>query len=93
MLKIEYQGQFKKDFKLAVKRGCNIAELQRVITLLANEQPLPDKYRDHALSNSKDYKDVRECHIQPDWLLIYKIYNESLILKLIRTGSHADLFE
>lgn len=88
MLKIEYQGQFKKDFKLAVKRGCDIAEFQKVISLLANEQPLPEKYRDHALVNSREYKGVRECHIQPDWLLIYKIYNDSLILKLIRTGSH-----
>ncbi len=93
MLRIEYQGQFKKDFKLAVKRGCDIAELQKVISLLANEQPLPKKYRDHALINSKNYKDVRECHIQPDWLLIYKICNENLILKLIRTGSHSELFK
>lgn len=92
MLKIEYQGQFKKDFKLAVKRGCNIAELQKVISFLVNEQPLPEKYRDHALTNSREYKDVRECHIQPDWLLIYKIYNDRLILKLIRTGTHSDLF-
>lgn len=93
MLKIEYQGQFKRDFKLAVKRGCDIAELQKVISLLVNEQSLPEKYRDHALTNSKEYKNVRECHIEPDWLLIYKIYNDSLILKLIRTGSHSDLFE
>lgn len=92
MLKIAYQGQFKKDFKLAVKRGCNIAELQNVISLLANEQTLPEKYCDHALTNSREYKDVRECHIQPNWLLIYKIYKDSLILKLIRTGSHSDLF-
>ncbi|MDE5990221.1 MAG: type II toxin-antitoxin system YafQ family toxin [Clostridia bacterium] len=92
MLKIEYQGQFKKDFKLAVKRGCDIAELQNVISLLANEQPLPEKYRDHALTNSREYKDVRECHIQPNWLLIYKVYKDCLILKLIRTGSHSDLF-
>ena len=92
MLKIQYQGQFKKDFKLAVKRGCEIAELQKVISLLANEQPLPEKYRDHALTNSREYKGVRECHIQPDWLLIYKVYNDCLILKLIRTGSHSDLF-
>ncbi|MCM1195018.1 MAG: type II toxin-antitoxin system YafQ family toxin [Corallococcus sp.] len=92
MLRIKYQGQFKKDFKLAIKRGCNIAELQKVIALLANEQPLPEKYLDHTLTNSKEYKDVRECHIQPNWLLIYKIDNDSLILKLIRTGSHSDLF-
>ena len=92
MLKIEYQGQFKKDFKLAVKRGCDIAEFQRVVSFLANEQPLPEKYRDHALTDTKEYNGVRECHIQPDWLLIYKIFKDSLILKLIRTGSHSDLF-
>ncbi len=93
MLKIEYQGQFKKDFKLALKRGCNVAEFQKVVSLLASEQPLPAKYRDHALTDSREYKDVRECHIQPDWLLIYKIYNDRLVLKLIRTGSHSDLFK
>ena len=92
MLRIEFQGQFKKDYKLAVKRGCDVAEFKRVITFLANEQPLPQKYCDHALMNTKKYKDVRECHIEPDWLLIYKIYRDRLILKLIRTGSHSDLF-
>ena len=69
-----------------------MVEFQKVISLLANEQPLPAKYRDHALTSTKEYKDVRECHIQPDWLLIYKVYKDSLILKLIRTGSHSDLF-
>lgn len=92
MLQIEYLGQFKKDFKLAVKRGCDIAQLQKVITLLAEQQPLPQQYRDHALTDSKEYKDVRECHIKPDWLLIYKVLQEKLILLLIRTGSHSDLF-
>lgn len=92
MLKIEYQAQFKKDFKLAVKRGCDIAEFQNVVFLLVNESPLPEKYRDHALTNTKDYKGVRECHIQPDWLLIYKVCEDRLILKLIRTGTHFDLF-
>ncbi len=93
MLKIEYQGQFKKDFKLAIKRGCNIAELRKVISLLVSEQPLPEKYRDHALINSGGHKDVRECHIQPDWLLIYKVQKDCIILKLIRTGSHSGLFK
>lgn len=92
MLKIEYQGQFKKDYKLALKRGCDPRALQEVITLLANEQKLPEKYRDHALADTKQYKGVRECHIEPDWLLIYKIYNDILTLKLIRTGTHSDLF-
>ena len=92
MLKVVFTGQFKKDYKLAVKRGCDPKELEEVITLLVNEQPLPEKYRDHALTNSRDYKDMRECHIEPDWLLVYKILKETLILRLIRTGSHSDLF-
>jgi mRNA interferase YafQ len=89
MLKPEFTGQFKKDYKLAIKRGCKQEALQEVITLLVNEQPLPDKYRDHALVN---YRNMRECHIEPDWLLVYKIVQEKLVLKLIRTGSHSDLF-
>jgi mRNA interferase YafQ len=92
MLKPEFTGQFKRDYKLAIKRGCKPETLQEVITLLVNEQPLPDKYRDHALENSRNYKDMRECHIEPDWLLVYKIVRENLILKLIRTGTHSDLF-
>ncbi len=92
MLKPEFTGQFKKDYKLAVKRGCNPKKLERVIELLCNEQPLPESYRDHALVNSRNYKDMRECHIEPNWLLVYKIYRDCLILKLIRTGSHSDIF-
>ena len=92
MLKPEFTGQFKRDYKLAVKRGCNPKKLEEVITLLCNEQPLPEAYRDHALTNSRNYKDMRECHIEPDWLLVYKVVRETLILKLIRTGSHSDLF-
>ena len=92
MLKPEYSVQFKKDYKLAVKRGCNPKKLEDVITLLCEEKPLPEKYKDHALTNSHNFKNVRECHIEPDWLLVYKIYQNRLILKLIRTGSHSDLF-
>lgn len=92
MLKIEFTGQFKRDYKLAVKRGCDPKKLEKVITLLRNEQPIPASYKDHALNNSKNYKDLRECHIEPDWLLVYKIIKETLILKLIRTGTHSDLF-
>ena len=92
MLKIKYHGQFKKDYKLAVKRGCNIQELKLVISLLASESTLPKKYRNHALSDSKDYKNMWECHIEPDWLLIYQITKDELILTLVRTGSHSDLF-
>ncbi|MBQ8849282.1 MAG: type II toxin-antitoxin system YafQ family toxin [Clostridia bacterium] len=92
MLKIEFTCQFKKDYKLAVKRGCSPEELMKVVSILADEQPLPEKYRDHALENSRNYRNVRECHIKPDWLLIYKIYDDRLILELIRTGTHSDLF-
>ena len=92
MLKPEFTGQFKKDYKLAIKRGFDPKKLEEVIRLLCEEQPLPESYRDHALTTSRNYKDVRECHIEPDWLLVYKIYKKSLILELIRTGSHSDLF-
>ncbi len=92
MLTIKYQGQFKKDYKLAVRRGCNIHELEYVIRMLAEEQVLPEKYRDHALTDSKDYKGMRECHIESDCLLIYQIVRNELILNLVRTGSHSDLF-
>ncbi len=92
MLKPVFSGQFKKDYKLAVKRGCDPKKLEKVISMLCSEQSLPDAYRDHALTDSKDYKGMRECHIQPDWLLVYKVVREILVLKLIRTGTHSDLF-
>ena len=92
MLKVEYQGQFKKDYKLALRRGLKPELLEEVISMLVNEIPLPPKYRDHPLVNSRKYKDMRECHIQSDWLLVYQVVREALILRLIRTGSHSDLF-
>ena len=93
MLKIEFTGQFKKDYKLAIRRGCDPQDLTTVISLLAAERPLPEKYRDHPLENSRNYKRMRECHIKPDWLLIYKTYADRLVLELIRTGTHSDLFD
>lgn len=92
MLKVEFTGQFKRDYKLALKRGCNPVLLQEVVSMLLREQVLPEKYRDHALTNSRDYKNMRECHVEPDWLLIYSVQHDTLVLKLIRTGSHSDLF-
>ena len=85
-----WSNQFKKDYKLAMKRGLPIEELDNVIRLLAEDDPLPEKYKDHDLSGS--WKGFRECHIQPDWLLIYRVFNNNLILSLSRTGSHSDLF-
>lgn len=92
MLKPVFTGQFKRDYKLAIKRGCDIEKLSTVIGFLCDEQPLPEIYRDHALVNSRNYQDMRECHIEPDWLLVYKVQRDTLFLKLIRTGSHSDLF-
>ena len=92
MLKPEFTGQFKRDYKLALKRGCDPNALQTVIALLMSEAPLPERYRDHALASSRNYKGMRECHIEPDWLLVYQVVRETLILRLIRTGSHSDLF-
>ena len=82
--------QFKKDFKLAKKRGCDMALLKNVITMLANGEQLPSKYMNHFLSGR--YGGYQECHIESDWLLVYKIVESKLILSLIRTGTHSDLF-
>ena len=90
MLTIRYDVSFKKDFKRIVKRGYNIKLLEQVIEMLANGQTLPQKMKDHSLTGN--YSDFRECHIMPDWLLIYKINNDELILYLTRTGTHSDLF-
>ena len=90
MIDIQYEKSFKKDYKRMLKRGCNPQNLQDVLSFLVNQQPLPEKYRDHYLSGN--YAGYRECHIEPDWLLIYKIFNDKLVLVLTRTGSHSDLF-
>ena len=90
MLTIKYQTTFKKDYKRIVKRGYDIRLLEEVITILAEQKPLPENYRDHNLSGN--YAGCRECYITPDWLLIYEIQNDELILCLTRTGSHSDLF-
>ncbi len=92
MLTIEFSNQFKKDYKLATKRGYDMAKLMDVISLLKNEEVLPAKYNDHPLKGIKKSMGVRECHIEPDWLLVYRIKNDKLILQLIRTGTHSDLF-
>ena len=89
---IKRTAQFKKDYKKAVKSGCSEEAFREVLGYLVGQIPLPAKYHDHRLADSRDYKNVHECHIYPDWLLIYRIQKEELILELIRTGSHSDLF-
>lgn len=81
--------QFKKDFKLAMKRSMKIELLEEVIAMLAMGETLPDKHKDHALTGN--WVGHRECHILPDWLLIYRIEDEVLVLTLARTGTHSDL--
>ena len=84
-------GRFKKSLKLARKRGLDIDLLDSVVERLINGIPLENKYKDHALSGN--FKGFRECHIQPDWLLIYFIEDDVLTLTLVDTGTHADLFK
>lgn len=90
MLEIQASNRLKKDLKIAEKRGYDLSKFIDVVNTLARAEPLPSKNHDHELSGN--YAGFRECHIQPDWLLIYKIYNSDLILFLSRTGTHADLF-
>lgn len=90
MLTIKYQTAFKKDYKRIKKRGYDIRLLEKTIELLATGQGLPAEYHDHSLSG--DYSGCRECHIAPDWLLVYEIVERDLVLYLTRTGTHSDLF-
>lgn len=90
MLTINYQTAFKKDYKRIKKRGYDLSLLFDVIEMLAQEKPLPPRYKDHALVG--DYAGCRECHIAPDWLLIYEIHASRLTLYLTRTGSRSDVF-
>lgn len=90
MLRIRYEGSFKKDYKRILRRGYDARLLGAVLELLAGGEILPDKYRDHSLSGNR--AGFRECHITPDWLLIYRIDKANLTLQLVRTGTHSDLF-
>ena len=83
-------NQFKKDVKIAKKRGCDLEDVRKVIKILAEGKTLVEKYRDHLLTG--DYAGFRECHVSPDWLLVYRIEKKELRLFLFRTGTHSDLF-
>ena len=87
---IVWTTQFKKDYKLALKRHLNIDLLDDIIQALSRGETLPEKNKDHPLSG--DWTGHRECHIQPDWLLVYRIEDDVLVLTLARTGTHSDLF-
>lgn len=89
-LKVIWTSRFKKDYKLAIKRNLDIDLLDNTIRMLAASQPLPEEYNDHQLTGN--LKDYRECHIEPYWLLMYRIEKDILVLTLQRTGTHSDLF-
>ena len=88
--KIERTLRFKKDYKLIKKRGYDVRRLEDVVKILAKGEALPAEYLDHPLKG--DYKGCRECHVAPDWLLIYEVVENTLKLYLTRTGTHSDLF-
>jgi mRNA interferase YafQ len=87
---VKFTSKFKKDYKLAMKRGYPINLMEKTVSLLADGTALPEQYMDHALFGN--WAEYRECHIQGDWLLIYRIEGDVLVLTLARTGTHSDLF-
>ncbi|MCF8260466.1 MAG: type II toxin-antitoxin system YafQ family toxin [Melioribacteraceae bacterium] len=88
-MRLVYSSQFKKDYKKIKRQNRDIAQLETVVITLLNKEPLPPKYKDHKLSGR--WNSFRDCHIEPDWVLIYQITNDALILE--RTGSHSELFK
>lgn len=90
MYAVTATSRFKKDVKALQKRGYDMALLTGIIELLARGEKLPRSYADHGLNG--EWSDFRECHIQPDWILIYRIDGKMLVLTLTRTGTHSDLF-
>ena len=88
--RVRYAKRIKRDLKLVEKQGKDLNKFKALVDILANGLRVPDEYLDHPLKG--DYKGCRECHIEPDWLLIYRIEVDILILTLTRTGSHSDLF-
>ena len=91
--KIKISSKFKKNYKKILKQGKDRNKFIYVLRKLSSGQKLDINYKDHALINDKTYKDCRECHIEPDWLLIYKVKEDELVLLLFATGSHSDLFD
>ncbi len=91
--KIKYSNDFKKSYKKIAKQGKNLNKLKIVINKLANKEPLEQRYKDHPLYNDKRFKGCRDCHIEPDWVLIYKYIENEIILLLVNTGSHSEVLD
>ncbi|MBD9098989.1 type II toxin-antitoxin system YafQ family toxin [bacterium] len=89
---VQYTSRFKKEFKKIIKQGKDEIKFLEVLNIIANGGNLELKYKNHKLVNDKIFKDCNECHIEPDWLLVYKYQDDKLILLLFATGSHSDLF-
>lgn len=88
-----YSKKFKKSLKKVTKQGKDINKLLDVVDKLATKETLEPKYKDHALYDDKNFKGCRDCHIEPDWILIYKYLEEEIVLLLVNTGSHSDILD
>ena len=91
--KIKYSKEFKKSLKKLIKQGKDIDKLLNVVGILSERKPLDLKYKDHGLYNDKRFKDCRDCHIEPDWILIYKYLEKEIVLLLVNTGSHSNVLD
>ncbi|MBQ8892770.1 MAG: type II toxin-antitoxin system YafQ family toxin [Bacilli bacterium] len=91
--KVKYSKEFKKSLKKVIKQGKNIDKLLDVVDILSQKQQLDSKYKDHVLYNDKRFKDCRDCHIESDWVLIYKYLENEIVLLLVNTGSHSDVLD
>lgn len=89
---VQYSSKFKRDLKKLIKQGKDIEKLLDVVDQLANKKELDLRYKNHFLMRDRHYKNCKECHIEPDWLLIYQYHDNKLILLLISTGSHSECF-
>ena len=89
---IRYTSEFKKNYKKIKKQGKDVEKLKDIVIKLANGLELEEKYKNHMLNDNKYYKNCSECHIEPDWLLVYQYIDNELILVLVATGSHSELF-
>lgn len=90
---ILYSNKFKKSLKKIKKQGKDLKKLAQVINKLASKEPLEPKHKDHWLYNDKNYSECRDCHIEPDWILVYKYLENEIILLLVNTGSHAEILD
>lgn len=93
LYKVHSTTNFKKKLKKIIKQGKNIEKLENIVYRLANKQELEPKYKDHSLYNNKFFKNCRDCHIEPDWVLIYKYLEDEIVLLLVHTGSHSEILD